>query len=67
MANHDTLRFLSLDQIKSFHGNGYLVIPRFLASDETDALLTRSRQLLDEFSLEDHPLVRLLIHVILVT
>lgn len=39
----------------------YLVIPAFLASDETDALLARSRQLLDEFSLQDHPLVRSLI------
>ena len=45
----------------------YIVIPGFLATDETDALLARSRQLLDEFSLEDHPLVRLLNHVILVT
>ena len=47
--------------------DSYIVIPGFLAADETDALLARSRQLLDEFSLQDHPLVRLLDHVILVT
>ena len=41
--------------------DSYLVIPAFLASDETDALLARSRQLLNEFSLQDHPLVRLFI------
>ncbi|KAH9057333.1 phytanoyl-CoA dioxygenase [Lactarius vividus] len=57
MANH-TLQFLSLDQIKSFHRNGYLVIPGFLAPDETDALLARSRELLHEFSLQDHPLTK---------
>ena len=39
--------------------DSYLIIPAFLASDETDALLNRSRLLLDEFSLQDHPLVRL--------
>ncbi|KAI9461227.1 phytanoyl-CoA dioxygenase [Lactarius psammicola] len=58
MANHHSLQFLSLDQIKSFHRNGYLVIPGFLAPDETSALLARSRQLLDEFSLQDHPLTK---------
>jgi hypothetical protein len=49
--------------------DSYLVIPGFLASDETDALLARSRQLLDEFSLANHPLVRLFSynHQILIT
>ncbi|KAH9176643.1 phytanoyl-CoA dioxygenase [Lactarius sanguifluus] len=57
MANH-TLHFLSLDQIKSFHRNGYLVIPGFLTPVETDALLARSRELIHEFSLQDHPLTK---------
>ena len=39
--------------------DSYLIIPAFLAPDETDALLNRSRLLLEEFSLQDHPLVRL--------
>jgi phytanoyl-CoA hydroxylase len=49
----------------------YLIIPAFLAPDETDALLNRAKSLLDEFSLQDHPLVRLKIilldHQILIT
>jgi hypothetical protein len=49
--------------------DSYVVIPGFLASDETNALLARSRQLLDEFSLANHPLVRLFSyhHQILIT
>ena len=35
----------------------YLVIPNFLTPEDTDALLTRSKQLLDEFDVESHPLV----------
>ena len=37
----------------------YLRLPSFLEPDEVEALLTRTRQLLDNFSIEDHPLVRL--------
>ncbi|KAI0000440.1 phytanoyl-CoA dioxygenase [Russula vinacea] len=40
--------------------DSYLVIRAFLLPDETDALFSRSRLLLDQFSLQDHPLVRLL-------
>ncbi|KAH7927493.1 phytanoyl-CoA dioxygenase [Leucogyrophana mollusca] len=36
----------------------YLRIPGFLGNDETDALLTRSKQLLDEFNIDDHPLTK---------
>ena len=35
----------------------YLKIPAFLTPDEVEAMLTRTRQLLENFSLEDHPLV----------
>ena len=41
--------------------DSYLVIRAFLLPDETDALFSRSRLLLDQFSLQDHPLVRLLV------
>jgi hypothetical protein len=37
----------------------YLVVPGFLTREETDTLLTRAKQLLDEFDINDHPLVRL--------
>jgi phytanoyl-CoA hydroxylase len=36
----------------------YLLVPQFLSLEETNALLTRSKQLLDEFSLDDHPLTK---------
>ncbi|KAH9978843.1 phytanoyl-CoA dioxygenase [Lactifluus volemus] len=36
----------------------YLVIPKFLAPNETEELLVRSKELLDEFSLQDHPLTK---------
>ncbi|KAH9994972.1 hypothetical protein BJV74DRAFT_344307 [Russula compacta] len=38
--------------------DSYLVIPSFLAQDETDALLARSRLLLDQFDLQDHPFTK---------
>lgn len=36
----------------------YLRIPSFLSQAETEALLVRSKQLLDSFDVENHPLVR---------
>ncbi|KAF8971171.1 phytanoyl-CoA dioxygenase [Flammula alnicola] len=50
--------FLTEDQITKFHADGYLVIPNFLSLQETAALLTRSKELLDEFNVEDHPLTK---------
>ncbi|KAG6840686.1 hypothetical protein C0991_005045 [Blastosporella zonata] len=41
-----------------FHQNGYLLVPGFLDTNETEALLGRAKQLLDEFSLDDHPLTK---------
>lgn len=50
------------------HGDdSYLIIPAFLAPEETDALLNRTKSLLDKFSLRDHPLVRLNQRRILIT
>jgi phytanoyl-CoA hydroxylase len=36
----------------------YLRIPGFLAPDETDMLLARSKQLLEDFNIDDHPLTK---------
>ncbi|TFY66842.1 hypothetical protein EVG20_g4252 [Dentipellis fragilis] len=52
------LEYLTEAQVNQFYHDGYLRIPGFLEPDETDALLTRSKQLLNDFSLEDHPLIR---------
>ena len=35
----------------------YLRIPGFLGPEETNVLLNRARQLLDEFNVDEHPLV----------
>ncbi|CCA69574.1 hypothetical protein PIIN_03513 [Serendipita indica DSM 11827] len=49
---------LSDAQVKQFYDDGYLVIPNFLSKDEVDSLMARSKQLLEEFSLEGHPLTK---------
>jgi len=58
MTASSTLEYLTPEQVESFYRDGYLLIPGFLSPDETDALLTRAQQLLDNFSLEDHPLTK---------
>ncbi|KAG6861905.1 hypothetical protein C0995_009855 [Termitomyces sp. Mi166 len=50
--------YLTQQQIDQFHQNGYLLVPGFLDPNETDTLLARAKQLLEEFSLDDHPLTK---------
>ncbi|KAL0574705.1 hypothetical protein V5O48_007263 [Marasmius crinis-equi] len=50
--------YLTEAQIDQFNRNGYLLIPGFLDTQETDKLLARAKQLLDEFPVENHPLTR---------
>ncbi|TFY80982.1 hypothetical protein EWM64_g3029 [Hericium alpestre] len=52
------LEYLTQDRVDKFYRDGYLCLPGFLTGDQTEALLTRSKQLLDNFSLEDHPLTK---------
>ncbi|TFK54361.1 phytanoyl-CoA dioxygenase [Heliocybe sulcata] len=52
------LEVLTQEQIQKFHKDGYLCIPGFLTPGQTDALLTRAKQLLDNFSVEDHPMTK---------
>jgi len=35
----------------------YLVVPGFLSNEDTEALLVRAKQLLDDFNIDDHPFV----------
>lgn len=39
--------------------DSYLVISKFLSTEETGDLFNRARQLLDKFNIDDHPLVRI--------
>ncbi|CAA7260602.1 unnamed protein product [Cyclocybe aegerita] len=47
--------YLTETQIAKFYKDGYLVIPQFLLPEETQSLLNRSKQLLDEFDIDQHP------------
>jgi len=52
------LEYLTQEQVDRFYSDGYLCLPHFLSADDTEALLTRAKQLLENFSLEDHPLTK---------
>ncbi|KAG8939585.1 hypothetical protein FRC04_006217 [Tulasnella sp. 424] len=52
------LQFLSQDQIDQFHRDGYLLIPNFLSDEDTQEMMTRSKQLLDDFTLQGHPMTK---------
>ncbi|EIM83067.1 phytanoyl-CoA dioxygenase [Stereum hirsutum FP-91666 SS1] len=56
--NENKLEYLTQEQVDKFYNDGYLCLPGFLSKADTDALLTRAQQLLDQFSLEDHPLTK---------
>ncbi len=60
MASQSTrsTKFLSEEQVAKFRNDGYLVVRGFLDQDTTQGLLNRAKQLLEDFSLEGHPLVR---------
>ncbi|RDX44848.1 phytanoyl-CoA dioxygenase [Lentinus brumalis] len=52
------LDYLTQEQVDQFRTDGYLRLPNFLEPDEVEALLLRSKQLLDNFSIEEHPLTK---------
>ncbi|OBT69304.1 hypothetical protein VE03_01831 [Pseudogymnoascus sp. 23342-1-I1] len=45
-------------QIESFNRDGYLIIPRALDSQTVSTLLAETHSLLENFSIEDHPMTR---------
>lgn len=49
---------LTESQLASFQENGYLVIPDYLIKSEVDSLLTETNTLLNDFSLDTHPLTQ---------
>ncbi|KAJ7096357.1 phytanoyl-CoA dioxygenase [Mycena epipterygia] len=49
---------ITSQQKEQFHRDGYLVLPGFLSAEDVATLLARSKALLQEFSLEDHPLTK---------
>ncbi|KAF5651498.1 phytanoyl dioxygenase family [Fusarium sp. NRRL 52700] len=49
---------LSPDQLETFNRNGYLILPGALSSSTVKSLLDETHNLLENFSLDDHPLTR---------
>jgi phytanoyl-CoA hydroxylase len=49
---------LTAEQIAIFERDGYLIIPNALPEDTVSQLLKESHSLLDDFSLEDHPMTK---------
>ncbi|KAF8415959.1 hypothetical protein L210DRAFT_3463284 [Boletus edulis BED1] len=50
--------YLTQEQINQASVMSYACIPNFLLQDQVSSLLQRSKELLAEFSLEDHPLTK---------
>lgn len=51
------MSLLTPEQLQRWEQDGYLVIPDFYSSSETDEMLARARQLLADFDPSQHPLV----------
>ncbi|KIL66360.1 hypothetical protein M378DRAFT_75295, partial [Amanita muscaria Koide BX008] len=47
--------YFTLKTLSQFYKNGYLIVPGFLTPDDTQAVLARAKQLLEEFDINDHP------------
>ena len=49
---------LTAEQISTFERDGYLIIPNALNDDTVSLLLTEIHSLLNNFSLDDHPMTK---------
>lgn len=49
---------LTPEQLVFFNENGYLLIPDAISQDTVQELLTEANQLLNDFSLDDHPMTK---------
>lgn len=45
-------------QLASFNENGFLVVPNYLSADQVQTLLNTTHDLLENFSLDSHPMTR---------
>ena len=53
-----TAEGLTPDQLAFFNDNGYLLIPDALSQDTVKELLQDTNQMLDDFSLDEHPMTK---------
>lgn len=49
---------LTEEQLTTFEQDGYLIVPDALSPETVSALLTETHSLLDNFSLDDHPMTK---------
>lgn len=49
---------LTETQLKTFHEDGYLVLPDYLSAETTETLRRKVTKMLDEFDLSTHPMTR---------
>lgn len=49
---------LTNDQLTFFHENGYLLIPNYLSRATCETLLSKTREMLLDFPLSDHPMTK---------
>ncbi|KAF2493132.1 phytanoyl-CoA dioxygenase [Lophium mytilinum] len=49
---------LTPEQLESFNTNGYLIIPDALSADTVSTLLAETNKMLEDFSLDDHPMTK---------
>lgn len=54
----DPSQGLTLSQLEEWDRNGYLLIPNALSQAEVKELLSESYKMLNDFSLDDHPMTR---------
>jgi hypothetical protein len=45
-------------QVKAFNDDGFLIIPDALTAETVESLLVETHSLLDDFSLDDHPMTK---------
>ncbi|KAG8877394.1 hypothetical protein FRB97_003435 [Tulasnella sp. 331] len=58
MAASSQLEFLTEEQINQFHRDGFLLLPNFLDQGDVQEMRSRSKQLLDEFDISNHPMTK---------
>lgn len=51
-------RGLTTEQVETFERDGYLIIPNALEKETVAALLKETHSLLENFSLDDHPMTK---------
>ncbi|KAL9104338.1 MAG: hypothetical protein Q9163_000684 [Psora crenata] len=58
MAPNSASKALTIDQLNTWHNDGYLIIPKALDHETVQSLLTETHSMLSSLSLDDHPMTK---------